>query len=64
MEKQSVKDPSFIAFLSSFPNMKKNIQNARRNLFRKVENQGKHGIINMFEDFYARLLPEERKNIV
>jgi hypothetical protein len=44
--------------------MKKNIQNARRNLFRKVENQGKHGIINMFEDFYARLLPEERKNIV
>jgi hypothetical protein len=32
--------------------------------FEKVENQGKHGIINMFEDFYARLLPEERKNIV
>ncbi len=30
----------------------------------KVENQGKHDIINMFEDFYARSLPEERKNII
>lgn len=30
----------------------------------KVENQGKHVIINMFEDFYARSLPEERKNII